>query len=60
MAPCGNGVEDSDEECDDGNNVNFDGCDEYCDVEDDFQKHDPNRLNGTPKITPYCGDGYMI
>ena len=30
---CGDGIVDSREECDDGNNVNGDGCDKYCKTE---------------------------
>ena len=30
---CGDGTVDSEEECDDGNNVNGDGCDENCKIE---------------------------
>jgi len=30
---CGDGILDPGEECDDGNNVNGDGCDENCRIE---------------------------
>jgi cysteine-rich repeat protein len=32
---CGDGILDPGEECDDGNNINGDGCDENCTVEDE-------------------------
>ncbi|MBN2344331.1 MAG: DUF4215 domain-containing protein [Deltaproteobacteria bacterium] len=30
---CGDGIVDLNEQCDDGNRVNYDGCDEYCQTE---------------------------
>ena len=41
---CGDGVVDVGEECDDGNNINDDGCSAVCEIEE-------------PE--PYCGDGNL-
>lgn len=37
LPACGDGYTDynTDEECDDGNNISGDGCDEYCQFEED-------------------------
>lgn len=45
---CGNGVFDSDEECDDGDNVNGDGCDEFCVIEPGYAcANSPNINTGS-------------
>lgn len=55
-APCGNGLQDPGEECDDGNTVRGDGCDRYCYVEDGFVCSG----FGQPCISPYaCGNGVL-
>jgi len=41
---CGDGILDDGEECDDGNNINGDGCDKNCDTEEE---------------EPFCGDGIV-
>ena len=41
---CGNGILEAGEECDDGNNINGDGCSSQCDIEEE---------------QPYCGDGII-
>jgi cysteine-rich repeat protein len=33
VGECGDGVQEGAEECDDGNNINGDGCDEFCKIE---------------------------
>jgi len=51
---CGNGKVEGTEECDDGNKVSGDGCDENCKVEDSWE------CSGSPSVCtqkPYCGDG---
>jgi cysteine-rich repeat protein len=40
---CGDGTQDSGEECDDGNNIDGDGCSATCTLE----------------VAPYCGDGTL-
>jgi len=37
--PCGNGVRDMGEQCDDGNGVNLDGCDATCKLEQDLRSN---------------------
>ena len=37
--PCGNGVRDAGEQCDDGNLVNLDGCDATCKFEQDLRSN---------------------
>lgn len=49
---CGNGVRAADEECDDGNLVNGDGCDDTCALEGP-----PVCGDGSPEGTEDCDDG---
>lgn len=42
---CGNRILENGEECDDGNNINGDGCSQMCTIEGDY--------------TPYCGDSIL-
>jgi cysteine-rich repeat protein len=49
VAVCGNGVVETGEQCDDGNNNNFDGCSEHCTLE--------ICGNGTIDASEQCDDG---
>ena len=54
-APCGNGIRESDEGCDDGNMINGDGCSATCSIEPGYACS-----NGTPNVcVPGCGDGIV-
>ena len=53
---CGNGIIDSDEQCDDGGNVPGDGCDDLCIIEPGYQ------CEGVPSMCTLiivCGDGLI-
>ncbi len=50
--PCGNGVRDAGEQCDDGNGVNLDGCDATCKFEQDLRS---NYLRLQFDVDGYCG-----
>lgn len=54
---CGNGVlEAPDEECDDGNNLDYDGCDPYCRVMTGY-----TCTTASPSVcTEICGDGLQM
>ena len=56
MSVCGDGVIANNEVCDDQNNDNHDGCDEYCKIEDGWEcsSDDPSVCK------PICGDGRLI
>jgi cysteine-rich repeat protein/Cys-rich repeat protein len=69
---CGDGVLDSSEQCDDGNNVNGDGCSSFCAVEGvedcvDWLDNDADGLidctdadcAGNPSCASFCGDGVL-
>lgn len=70
---CGNGVLDTDEECDDGNTVNGDGCTAQCKMEPfcgdgilntGEECDDGNAVNGDGcttqcRIEPLCGNGIL-
>ena len=53
---CGNGILDAGETCDDGNNVNGDGCDEFC------QDEVPGDVcgNSIVEVGEQCDDGNVI
>jgi cysteine-rich repeat protein len=46
---CGNGVLEGTEQCDDGNTTNLDGCDQYCNFE---QEHRATKLTISNAATP--------
>jgi cysteine-rich repeat protein len=48
---CGDGIQVQEEECDDGNNINGDGCNQYCIMESGFFCDENNKELGLP----YCG-----
>ncbi len=50
--PCGNGVMEGDEECDDGNRSNGDGCSDACDIEVETECG-----NGDVESGEECDDG---
>jgi len=71
---CGDGKVEGSEECDDGNNVDGDGCnancqDEYCgdsvlqpglgEYCDDGNNIDGDGCSSTCEVEPYCGDGNL-
>jgi len=52
--PCGNGVLNAGEQCDDGNPLNTDGCSDTCTVEPGWT------CSGQPSVcTTVCGDGIV-
>jgi len=51
--PCGNGVRDAGEQCDDGNLVNLDGCDASCKFEQDLRS---NYLQMQFGFDAFCGN----
>jgi cysteine-rich repeat protein len=53
VSPCGNGVRDAGEQCDDGNQVNLDGCDATCKFEQDLRS---NYLKMQFSPDPFCGN----
>ncbi len=53
---CGDGHLDADEECDDGNNIHFDGCSAGCNIEG----LGPVCGNGVWEIGEQCDDGNLI
>ena len=70
---CGDGTLDSDEACDDGNNIDGDRCDASCAIEpycgdgvadsneecDDGNNMDGDRCDANCEIESYCGDGIL-
>jgi fibro-slime domain-containing protein len=54
--PCGNGVEDENEQCDDGNALPGDGCSGACNLEPNFVCSEPGQPC-VPNIV--CGDGLI-
>jgi len=72
---CGDGIKEGDEECDDGNNDNFDGCSSTCEIEtpecgnghletgeecDDGNTDDFDGCSSICEIeTPECGNGHL-
>lgn len=55
---CGDGINLGTVECDDGNLLNTDGCDEECKVEEGYYCiHPPN---GRDTCFEVCGDGIML
>lgn len=52
LDPCGNGQEDSGEQCDDGNKNNGDGCSAKCNIESNYV------CAGWPSVCQ-CGSGYQ-
>jgi len=42
LPTCGDGIQDSDESCDDGNLYNIDGCSDLCAIEDGVFESEPN------------------
>jgi len=53
--PCGNGVLDGDEACDDGNTSSSDGCNASCKIEPGWS------CAGTPSVCEtICGDGIVV
>lgn len=68
---CGDGVREDLEECDDGDNLDGDGCSATCDIEpfcgdgttdageecDDGNNTNGDNCSATCVIEPYCGDG---
>ena len=53
LPSCGDGVTDTNEVCDDGNGLNFDGCSSACVVEDGWD------CTG-PICVPICGDNLVV
>ena len=51
--PCGNGVLDDGESCDDGNLTDEDGCDSECQLE-------PVCGNGIEEVGEFCDDGNLV
>jgi cysteine-rich repeat protein len=52
---CGNGVIETEEECDDGNTATGDGCNSYCDIEFGWY------CSGEPSAcNTQCGDGKLV
>ena len=52
-ASCGDGTRHTIEECDDGNNIPFDGCSPYCKIDTGFTCN-----TNTPNVcSEICGDG---
>lgn len=72
LCPCGNGVLDIGEQCDDGNNLNGDGCDQNCSLEsycgdgiidgleqcDDGNQINEDGCNDVCQIE-FCGDNIL-
>ena len=56
---CGNGFVDEDEQCDDHNNVNKDGCDEHCLIEEGWSCTQDGCTHLPPIVEdkPVCGNG---
>jgi cysteine-rich repeat protein len=57
MNPCGNGVRDMGEQCDDGNTQNLDGCDATCKFEQD---HRSNYLLMQFGLDAFCGNANQL
>jgi cysteine-rich repeat protein len=62
LTVCGDGTQDSGEECDDGNNLNGDGCDsncvvEYCGDNKCNNGEDSSSCVQDCPLPPVCGDG---
>jgi cysteine-rich repeat protein len=55
---CGDGVVDPGEACDDGNNVDNDGCSQACTLEDDPSTTSASTSTSTTN-GPQCGDGVV-
>ena len=57
---CGDGVVDPGEACDDGNNVDNDGCSQACTLEDDPSTTSTSTSTSTSTTnSPLCGDGVV-
>lgn len=55
---CGDGVNLGTVECDDGNLLNTDGCNDECEVEEGY--YCVHATNGRDKCYEVCGDGIML
>lgn len=55
--PCGNGVRDAGEQCDDSNQVNLDGCDATCKFEQDLRS---NYLQMQFGLDAFCGNANRL
>ena len=56
--PCGNGILDNGESCDDGNSNSGDGCSSKCTIETGWTCDTPT--GGKSTCTPICGDGIVV
>jgi len=54
---CGNGLRETGEACDDGNNVDGDGCTIACEIEEAFDCEED--IGGRTVCTSTCGDGEL-
>ena len=54
ITPCGNGLVESPEECDDGSTLNGDGCDSNCLEEEGW-----DCVGAPSQCAPICGDGLI-
>lgn len=64
---CGNGIKQDDEQCDDGNDINNDSCDNYCRIptcgngiiEGDEECDQPTNVNCVDCKLPTCGNNHI-
>ncbi|KAL4470382.1 hypothetical protein ABPG74_011993 [Tetrahymena malaccensis] len=58
LAVCGDGFKDANEQCDDGNNTNYDGCNSQCQIESGWSC--TNDLGKSSLCNTICGDSSII
>ncbi|KAL4502475.1 hypothetical protein ABPG72_012062 [Tetrahymena utriculariae] len=58
LAVCGDGFKDAQEQCDDGNNTNYDGCNSQCQIESGWKC--TNDLGKSSLCKTICGDSSII